>query len=120
MKHYGSVRSYTIGFVASVAITLLAFYLAQNPSGLSANHLLYTIFGLALLQLIVQLVFFLHLGKEEKPRLNLMVFSFMLIVVVIIVGGSLWIMDNLNYNMHQSPYELEQEIMSDEAIYKSK
>lgn len=119
MKQHGSIRSYTIGFGISLVLTGLAFWVVERANGVSSTALIATIFLLAIMQLVVQLVFFLHLGREEKPRLNLMVFGFMLLVVGIIVGGSLWIMSNLNYNMHQNPYELDQEIMSDEAIYKS-
>lgn len=120
MKYPGSVRSYTIGFIASLVLIAAAFWIAEHPNMLPQQLLLGSIFVLAITQLVVQLIYFLHLGREEKPRLNLMVFSFMLMVVGIIVGGSLWIMSNLNYNMHQNPYELDQEIMSDEAIYKSR
>jgi cytochrome o ubiquinol oxidase operon protein cyoD len=54
---------------------------------------------LAVMQLLVQLVFFLHLGGESKPRWNLMAFMFTLLVVAILVAGTLWIMYNLDYNM---------------------
>ena len=52
--------------------------------------------ALAVAQLMVQLVFFLHLGTESKPRWNLTVVLFALMVVVILVFGSLWIMKNIN------------------------
>jgi heme/copper-type cytochrome/quinol oxidase subunit 4 len=42
---------------------------------------------------------FLHLGNEAKPRLKLLVFGFMALVVMILVFGSLWIMYSLNYRM---------------------
>jgi cytochrome o ubiquinol oxidase subunit IV len=44
-------------------------------------------------------VFFLHLGRETRPRWKLAVFLFMLGVILILVFGSLWIMTNLNYRM---------------------
>jgi len=55
---------------------------------------------LALVQLVVQLVLFLHVGQEEKPRFNLLALSFGLITVVILVGGTLWIMQNLMHMQH--------------------
>ena len=57
---------------------------------------------LAVVQLVVQLVFFLHLGRERQPRWNLLAFAFMAIVLLILVLGSLWIMNNLNYHMTQT------------------
>ena len=53
-----------------------------------------------------RLYFFLHLGKETKPRWKLYVFGFMVSVVLIIVFGSIWIMNNLNYRM--TPAQINQ------------
>jgi cytochrome o ubiquinol oxidase operon protein cyoD len=66
---------------------------------MSGTGLVAVIVGLAIIQLFVQLFFFLHLGEESKPRWNLMVLLFAAMVVIIVVFGSLWIMNNLNYNM---------------------
>jgi cytochrome o ubiquinol oxidase operon protein cyoD len=73
--------------------------------------------GLAVGQLLVQLGLFLHMGSEPKPRWNLMATLFSLMVVIIVVGGSLWIMNNLNYNM-MSPSDTDNAIMHDEGIHK--
>lgn len=92
----GSLMSYTSGFVSSIILTIAAYQLVVNHV-LAGWALIFTILGLAVVQLLVQLLYFLHLGRESKPRWNLVVFGFMLLVVVIIAGGSLWIMKNLNY-----------------------
>jgi cytochrome o ubiquinol oxidase operon protein cyoD len=92
------LTSYVIGFVLSIILTFLAYVLVVNHI-LEGALLVAVIVGLAVIQLFVQLFFFLHLGKESKPRWNLIVFAFALSVVVIIVFGSLWIMNNLDYNM---------------------
>lgn len=109
MTHTGSITSYIIGFVLSVALTLGAYYLVVNHV-LDGTKLLATIVGLAIAQLIVQLIFFLHMNKEAKPRWNLMVFSFMVLVVFIVVIGSIWVMYNLDYNMMPKE-ELEQHMI---------
>lgn len=96
--HHGTVTSYIIGFALSVAFTLLAFYIATS-NGLARSSAFLLIIILAVAQLLVQLFFFLHMGKESKPRWNLMMFYFMVGVIGIIVIGSLWIMHNLDYNM---------------------
>lgn len=59
---------------------------------------------LALAQFFAQLYYFLHLGRETKPRWKLLVLCFMILVVLIIVVGSIWIMYNLNYRM--SPQQM--------------
>lgn len=100
-RHEGKtagVGSYVLGYVSSLYITLTAYLLVRHHS-LSKTVLVASVTGLALLQFIIQLVFFLHLGRETKPRWKLVVFLFMLLVVGILVGGSLWIMTNLNYRM---------------------
>lgn len=115
--------SYFAGFGFSLGLTLCAFALAKIQSdsqGLAYPELVAVaiLAGLAVIQLIVQLVFFFHLGREPKPRLNTVSFLFMLMVVGIIAFGSLWIMYNLNYNM--SSHEVETFIQQEENIYPDK
>jgi cytochrome o ubiquinol oxidase operon protein cyoD len=110
----GTLRTYITGFILSVALTLAAYMLVVNHS-LGSLWLTAAIVALAILQLGVQLFFFLHLGRESKPRWNLTVFSFALIVVLILVFGSLWIMNNLNYNM-MTPTQTDQSIIKDEGV----
>lgn len=90
--------SLVTGFVLALLLTLLAYAVVVNH-WLMGLWLMAALAILAVAQLLVQLVFFLHLGREQKPRWNLTAFFFMLIFLVIIVAGSLWIMYNLNYNM---------------------
>lgn len=101
-----SVKSYSTGFVLSVILTLLA-YVAVTNHWLSGVGLILLIMGLASVQLVVQLVFFLHLGRGEKSRWNVVAFLFMLLVLLIVVIGSLWIMANLNYNMNMTPEQMD-------------
>ena len=113
--------SYFTGFLWSLLLTLAAFALVkmQLDSGGEAYPMTAAIGGLAVLaiiQLVVQLVFFFHLGREAKPRLNTVSFLFMLMVVGIIGFGSLWIMYNLNYNMMGK--EVETYIQNEENIYR--
>lgn len=100
------VRTYVIGFILSIILTLLAFGIVMNNSynaGLSIS----IIVCLAVIQLFVQLFFFLHLGQEGQRRWRLVALGFGVLVVAIIVFGSLWIMDNLNYNMMHSPEDMK-------------
>jgi len=91
---HGTTRSYIVGFILSLALTLAAYFVVSEK--LVGNDILnYTISALALVQMVIQVLFFLHLGSESKPRWNQLTFLFMLIVIVIIIGGSLWIMANL-------------------------
>lgn len=94
----GSFSSYTIGFVLSIALTLLAYFLVVNHV-LVGEWLVISVMGLAILQALVQLLFFLHLGAESQPRWGFYTFIFMVVILVIIVVGSLWVMSNLDYRM---------------------
>jgi len=95
---YGVFKSYLIGFILSVILTFTSFFLVIEQV-LSGWTLLLTISGLGLIQAIVQLVFFLHLGSEKSPYWNFTTFLFMLLVLVILVAGTLWIMYHLNYTL---------------------
>jgi cytochrome o ubiquinol oxidase operon protein cyoD len=68
---------------------------------------------LALTQLFVQLLFFLHLDRESKPFWNLQVAILAAGVVLILVIGSIWIMNNLNYHMN-TPQQIQKYIKDQE------
>jgi cytochrome o ubiquinol oxidase subunit IV len=113
---HGSVRSYTIGFVLSIVLTLIAFWMV-NSNVSSGWTLVISLGVLAIAQLFVQLIFFLHLGRESKPRWNLSVLLFAAMVVIILVFGSIWIMKNLEY--HHGQQISEEKIIKDEGYDNS-
>jgi cytochrome o ubiquinol oxidase operon protein cyoD len=118
MSHESPARviSYIVGFVLSVVSTLLAYLLVVNHVW-PMSMLIIIIAVLAVVQLVVQLIFFLHLGDEKGPRWKLVTIVFAIIVVGILVVGSLWIMDNLNYNMMQfTPAQQNQYLKDNEGI----
>lgn len=92
---HGSLRAYLIGFATCLVLTGISFSLVITKA-LSGTMLVYSLAGLAFVQAIVQLLFFLHLGQEAKPRWETWIFCFMVAVLLIIVLGSLWIMHDLN------------------------
>ncbi len=86
------------GFVLSLVLTIIA-YLLVSQEILPQKVLPYTVMILGGGQALVQLIFFLHLGLETDPKWNLIMFLFMLLILIVIVCGSLWIMQNLSYNL---------------------
>ncbi len=106
---------YIKGYIASMAITGLAFYLAMNYS-VKEPEVILSIVGLALVQLIVQLRFFIHLDHETGVKWNKVIFSFMALVVFVIVAGSLWIMFNLDYHHEMTPQETEHYLLVEEGL----
>jgi cytochrome o ubiquinol oxidase operon protein cyoD len=106
---------YCLGFGLSIITTMLAYSLVNNHL-MAGWGLAYTVVGLALLQVVIQLMFFLHLNQESEPRWNLMILDFTLLVVVIVVVGTLWVMQHLNY--HGSPESTETYIVNDEGYQR--
>lgn len=92
---HGTLKAYIIGFVSSILLTAASFFIVITRL-LPGQVLIYSIVGLALAQAIIQLLFFLHVGQEAKPRWETLVFYFMVMVLLIIAIGSLWIMYDLN------------------------
>lgn len=92
-----TIAKYSIGFVLSLVLTLAAYIFVTG--GYRSPWLLAVLAVLAIVQMIVQLIFFLHLGDEAGPRIKLWSFIFMGGTLLIVVIGSIWIMNNLNYNM---------------------
>ena len=93
-----TLRSYIIGLILSLLLTLTSFILTGRHM-MSTTHLYIFLTLLAILQLFVQVVCFLRLNASPEGRWNLMPFLFTILIVLVLVGGSLWIMINLNYNM---------------------
>lgn len=106
-KEDGTMQRYVIGFLSALVLTLAAYGVVVGQV-FTGTALIAVIIALAAIQLIVQLVCFLHFGsKGTDSRWHQAAFYMMLIILVIIVGGSLWIMANLNYNMMMSPEEMD-------------
>ena len=92
---HGTYKAYAIGFVSALLLTSASFLLVLTEA-LTGRALIYTLVALAMVQAVFQLLFFLHVGQEAKPRWETVVFFFMLTLLSIIALGSLWVMDDLN------------------------
>ena len=72
-SEHGTTRSYVIGFVLSLIFTVIPYYLVTNKT-IAGSALLATILGIAVLQMFIQIFFFLHLGRGPKPFYNVVFF----------------------------------------------
>ena len=99
---HGTRTSYTIGFLLSIVLTAIPFALVMT-SAMSQTALIATVVGFAVVQIIVHLVFFLHLNGKSEQRWNAVAFAYTIILLAIVVGGSIWIMYHLNANMMVMP-----------------
>ena len=112
-SEHGTATSYVIGYVLSLLFTVIAYLLVANKT-FSGNKLLMAILGIAVVQMFVQIFFFLHLGRGPKPLYNVVFFFATAGIIVIVVGASLLIMDNLYRNM--SSVEVTKRQAQDEGI----
>ncbi len=116
-----TLRAYIIGFVASLALTLAAAWLvwihvSSGHAAFSHSFLYAAVLTLAVVQLFVQLVFFMHLAGESGPRWRLSAFVSTAGIIVIVIAGAIWIMGHLNYNMMASPAQMESYIQSQDGF----
>ncbi|UKS29105.1 cytochrome o ubiquinol oxidase subunit IV [Paenibacillus sp. HWE-109] len=88
---HGSLKSYIIGFALSIILTIIPLVVVMNHM-LNKTGTLLVILVMAVLQFGVQLLFFMHVREGENARWNIMALIFGLIILVTIVGGSIWIM----------------------------
>lgn len=95
---HGSKKSYIIGFVLSVILTIIPFGLVMGEM-MSGTSVIWMIAIFAAAQVAVQVYFFLHVDFSPEQRNTLYSFLFTLFVVAIVMVGSLWIMHNANENM---------------------
>jgi cytochrome o ubiquinol oxidase operon protein cyoD len=92
------VKSYVVGFILSLGLTALSFGAVMSGT-LPRGMILPAITLLAVVQLLVQLIYFLHLGTAPEQRNNTMIFILTGLLIATIVAGSLWVMHNANVNM---------------------
>ena len=99
MNNQKTFAAYFTGFSLCLLLTVVAFTLTGMKL-LNDMTLYLALSGLAILQFTVQSICFLGLNnKSNESRLQLLPYLFMLVIVFILVGGTIWIMQNLNYNM---------------------
>jgi cytochrome o ubiquinol oxidase operon protein cyoD len=94
----GSIGAYTAGLAVALALTAASFIVAQTHL-LWAPGLPVGLAVLAVAQMGVHLVFFLHIGSGPDNTNNVLALAFGVLIVTLVVSGSLWIMANLNENM---------------------
>lgn len=81
-------------------ILILISFMTVMYTTLSKKTLLAIIFVSTFIQFIVQVIFFLRLNaKNEQSQMNLMSFLFTILILVVLIGGSLWILWSLDYRM---------------------
>jgi cytochrome o ubiquinol oxidase operon protein cyoD len=97
-EHTGNYLTYTVGLGLAILATIGSFVVSQTnllwPPGIPVGLLV-----LAVAQIGVHLVFFLYLGSGSDNTNNILALAFGVLIVFLVIGGSIWIIANLNENM---------------------
>ncbi|MBP2292765.1 cytochrome o ubiquinol oxidase subunit IV [Azospirillum rugosum] len=99
---HGTFRSYMFGFVLSVILTAIPFWLVMTGT-LDNTQTALAIMALAAVQIVVHMIYFLHMNGRVEGGWSMLAMIFTIIVVVICLAGSLWVMYHLNTNMMPMP-----------------
>lgn len=99
--HGVTISGYLMGFILAVLLTLLSFIpvLKDLFHQWTASSKIMYLLGLAIIQMLVQVFYFLHLNEGPDAKWNLGTFGFGVVCVTIIIGGTWWAIQHLNYNM---------------------
>jgi cytochrome o ubiquinol oxidase operon protein cyoD len=89
---------YVIGLGLAILLTATSFFVAGTDLVWEPS-IPVALVVLAIAQMGVHVVFFLHITTGPDNTNNVMALAFGLLIVFLVVGGSLWIMSNMNYNM---------------------
>ena len=95
---HGSTKQYVIGLIISIILTIIPFWMVMD-GGFERQPLILTVVITAIAQVLVQLVFFLHLNSSSEQRWNLIAFIYTILTIAILIIGSIWVMDYLHFFM---------------------
>lgn len=98
-RGHGSRRDYVVGFLLAALLTAIPFWLVMGEVSWNKQVIAFTIMAFAAVQMIVHMVFFLHMTPKSEDGWTLTSLVFTLILVVITLAGSLWVMYHLDTNM---------------------
>jgi cytochrome o ubiquinol oxidase subunit IV len=97
-EHSASYLSYSAGLALAIVATIVSFVVSQTNL-IWAPGIPVGLIVLALAQIGVHLVFFLHLGSGPDSTNNILALAFGVLIVLLVIAGSVWIIANLNSNM---------------------
>lgn len=96
---HGSYQSYLTGFVLSVVLTAIPFWLVMSKAFANSKAAGIVLLGLAAVQVVVHMIYFLHMNSKAEGGWTMISTIFTLLVVTIMLAGSLWVMYHMNHNM---------------------
>jgi cytochrome o ubiquinol oxidase subunit IV len=104
---HGSFRGYVTGFILSVILTAIPFWMVMTHA-LDQSSTVLIILALAAVQIVVHMVYFLHMTPKAEGGWSLMALIFTVTIVGIALTGSIWVMYHLNANMMPMAEQMQQ------------
>jgi cytochrome o ubiquinol oxidase operon protein cyoD len=98
VEAHGSLKDYSIGFILSVILTAIPFWLVMTHQ-LAPGTTKFVILGFAAVQVVVHMIYFLHMNSKSEGGWNMMALIMTAILLFIILTGSIWVMYHMNANM---------------------
>jgi cytochrome o ubiquinol oxidase subunit IV len=96
---HSTLKGYLTGFVLSLVLTAIPFWLVMGKVFERPGATAAVLLGFAAVQIVVHMVYFLHMNAKSEGGWTLLALIFTLVLVVIALSGSLWVMYHLNENM---------------------
>lgn len=96
---HSTFKGYMTGFVLAVILTAIPFWLVMGNVLDKPSTTSFVILGLAAVQIVVHMVYFLHMDAKSESGWNMLALIFTIVLVVITLAGSLWVMYHMNTNM---------------------
>ncbi|MBD9472495.1 cytochrome o ubiquinol oxidase subunit IV [Achromobacter sp. ACM01] len=96
---HGTFKSYMTGFVLAAILTAIPFWLVMNQVFSQSRTTALVILAFAAVQIVVHIIYFLHMDTKSESGWNMLALIFTLVLVVITLSGSIWIMYHLDSNM---------------------
>lgn len=94
-----ALKSYMTGFVLSLILTAIPFWLVMGNVIESKTLTIAAIMILGGIQMVVHMIYFLHMNSRSEGGWTIMALIFTIVILVIVLVGSLWVMYHLNANM---------------------
>ena len=105
---HATLRGYLTGFGLSVILTAIPFWLVMAEPLSSKTATVAIVLAFAVVQIVVHMIYFLHMDPRSEGGWSMMALIFTLILVVIALTGSLWVMYHLNVNMMPGMQDMRQ------------
>jgi cytochrome o ubiquinol oxidase operon protein cyoD len=102
---HSTFKGYMTGFVLSVILTAIPFWLVMGKVFEKSSDTALVILALGAVQIVVHMIYFLHMNTKSEGGWTVMALIFTLVLVVITLSGSLWVMYHLKTNMMPATME---------------